>query len=265
MTTTTSSPAVTDTGRPARTALVVLAVGQAVASGLVSAFGGAFTTADRTGEPLIVPPGAFFSFWSVIIAVTVAYAIWAWPARRPDAELRTRLAAPLLVVTAGFSAWLVAAELEPIWSTLVVFVGLVAGLLWALRTALAERDRIARWSLLGRALLWGTIGLYLGWTSIAIWLNVATALAGSGAPLTGTAGTLGQLAVLAGATATAAALVRVTRGLLPYAAASGWALLGAALGSYAAGAPVLSIASAVGLGVVVVATVAEQLRRRRAR
>jgi hypothetical protein len=44
-------------------------------------------------------------------------------------------------------------------------------------------------------------------TSIAIWLNLATHMAGSGAPLTDTAGTLGQFAILLGATATAAVLV----------------------------------------------------------
>jgi hypothetical protein len=59
----------------------------------------------------------------------------------------------------------------------------------------------------------GTLGLYTGWTSIAIWLNLATRMAGSGAPLTGTACTLGQLAILLGATATAAVLVCYTDGL----------------------------------------------------
>src|SRR5215204_6348187 len=47
-------------------------------------------------------------------------------------------------------------------------------------------------------------------------------MAGSGAPLIGTAGTLGQLAILLGATATAAVLVCYTDGLTSY-AGSGWA------------------------------------------
>lgn len=50
--------------------LVVTAIGQAVSSGLVSVFGGTFTTADRDGEPLIVPPGGTFAIWSVIIALS---------------------------------------------------------------------------------------------------------------------------------------------------------------------------------------------------
>jgi len=224
-----------------------------VSSALVSAYGGAFQTANRPGEPLIVPPGPAFSIWSVIIALSVGYAIWGWFERQPDLELRNALARPLLVVVAGFSVWLAAAELEPIWSTLVVFVGLLAGLLWALRIALQHRAEIARWSGLGRGLLWGTLGFYTGWASIAIWLNLATGMAGSGAPLAGPVGTAGQLAVLAGATATAVALVRYTDGLLPYAAAAGWALGGAAVGAYDAGSLVLAGASAIGLLLLLVA------------
>lgn len=88
-------------------------------------------------------------------------------------------------------------------------------------------------------------------------------MASSGAPPTGTAGTLGQLAILLGATATAAVFVRYTNGLTPYAAAAGWALGGAALGAYAAGANLLAAAAAAGLTVVLVGFAAEQLRRRR--
>src|SRR5829696_5725449 len=87
--------------------------------------------------------------------------------------------------------------------------------------------------------------------------------ASSGAPLTGTAGTLGQLAILLGATATAAVFVRYTDGLTPYAAAAGWALGGAALGAYGAGANLLAAAAAAGLTVVLVGFAAEQLHRRR--
>jgi hypothetical protein len=56
-----------------RRLLLVAAVGQAVSSILVSTFGGAFTTADRAGEPPIVPPGWTFTIWSVIIALSIGY------------------------------------------------------------------------------------------------------------------------------------------------------------------------------------------------
>jgi hypothetical protein len=74
-----------------RRLLVVAAVGQAVSSALVSVFGGAFTTADRAGEPLIVPPGGAFIIWNVIIALSIGYAIWAESDQRPNLALRNRL------------------------------------------------------------------------------------------------------------------------------------------------------------------------------
>ena len=89
-------------------------------------------------------------------------------------------------------------------------------------------------------------------------------MAGSGAPLTGTAGTLGQLAILLDASATAAVILRYTGGLAPYAAASAWGLGSAALGAYQAGAYLLAAIAAAGFTVVLVRFGAERLRRRRA-
>lgn len=239
--------------RPAtvrRGLLVALALGQLAAPFVIDAAGGgAFTTADRSGEPPIVPAGYAFSIWGLIEAFSLAYAVWAFSDRRPDPALRDQLAVPLLVTFAGFSAWLVAAELEPTWATLVVFLVMLASLLRALDVALDHRAAIARWSRAGRVLLWGTLGLYTGWSSIAIWINLTTALTGSGLPLTGTAAVVGQLGILAGATATAVLILRWTRGLVPYALAVGWAFVGAILGAAGAGQPILAGASVVGLAV----------------
>ncbi|GAA4693993.1 hypothetical protein GCM10023215_34440 [Pseudonocardia yuanmonensis] len=244
-------------------ALVVLAVGQLVAAPLIAALGGGgvFTTADRAGEPAIVPAGYAFSIWVVIEVLSLLWAVWAAAPGGPDPDLRVRIARPLTVVFAGFTAWLVAAELEPRWATLAVFLVMLAGLLAATRVALREADRVGAWSGYGRAVLWGTLGLYLGWSSIAIWLNLTTALVASGAPLDGVAGLLGQAAVLAGATATAVALLRWTGGLLPYLAAVVWAFAGAVLGARGAGEPVLAVGAAVGLAVVIAAAVGVRRRR----
>ena len=234
---TTVSNSRTGNGRAVQTTLVVLAAGQLISAVLVNAVGGAFTTADRAGEPPIVPVGWAFSIWSVVIVLSIGYAVWALPAARPDPVLRARLARPLSVVFAGFSMWLIAAELEPTWTTVVVFVVMLAGLLRALGIALAQQAVIARWSPLGRRLLWGLLGVYTGWSSIAVWVNLSTGLASSGAPITGPVGVAWQFAVLVGATATAVAVLCWTGGLLPYAAAVGWALATAALGAAGAGEP----------------------------
>jgi hypothetical protein len=245
-----------------RRLLVVVTIGQAVGSGLVSTFGGAFTTADRAGEPPIVPPGGAFAIWSVIIALSIGYAVWAASDRRPDPALRDRLTTPLLVTGIGFSAWLVAAELEPTWTTLVIFLVMLAALLRALGYAVQQRAAIRTWSPLARLLLWGTLGLYTGWSSVAIWLNLTTALVGSGAPTTTPAAVTGQVAILAGAVGTAVAITWFSRGLLTYVATIAWALGGVVVSTVQEGYPLLATTAAVGLAVVVAVAVVRRVRLR---
>lgn len=254
----TTTPPLTRTDRLLAALLVVAAVGQLVSSTLASRFGGQFTTADRAGEPLVVPPGGAFSIWGLVIALSISYAVWAdRTAHRSTGgqDLRARLTRPLLVVFLGFSAWIAAAELEPTWTTLVVFAVMLAGLLRALAVALADRAALRTWSRLGRGLLWALLGIYTGWSSVAIWINLTTALTESGAPVESTLGLIGQAAVLAGATGTAVIIVTWTRGLLPYAAAVAWALGGVVLSTLTEGAPVLAAMAAVGLALVLAALV----------
>lgn len=240
--------------------LLVLASGQVVTPLVPAVRDAAFLQADRSGEPAIVPAGYAFAIWGLVELLSVGYAVWALA--RPT-ELTRRVAGPLSVVFAGFTVWLVlVAFVEPNWGPLAVFLAMLAGLLAALRAALAARDEVAAWPVAGRALLWGVLGVYTGWASIAVWANLVTAFAGSGAPITGTASVVAQLAVLAGATATAAAILRWTGGLLPYAGAVVWALTAVAIGAAGAGEPLLSGAAAVAVAVVVVLTAVLRLRGR---
>lgn len=251
---------------PAGVALVVLAVGQVASGGLISTLGDSpLMQPDRVGEPAITPPGYAFAIWGLIEAFSLGLALWlVWFRKRADdrgVRVVDALTRALLVVFAGFTVWLVASVVEPVWATLVVFLvmGLFLGL--GIKVAVTNRAELDGWSALGRALVWGTLGFYTGWSTVAIWLNLTTALAFSGAPVTGTLGVVGQLAVLAGATGTAVLVLRYTRGLLPYAGAVLWALVGATIGSSSAGQPVLAVAC--GVGVLVVAATAAVLRLRR--
>ncbi|SEP75447.1 hypothetical protein [Microlunatus flavus] len=250
---------------PAGAALVVLAVGQVVAGGLVSLADSPLMQPDRPGEPAITPPGYAFAIWGVIELLSLGLALWLpWFRRRAEeagVAVVDALTRALLVVFAGFSVWLVASVAEPVWATLAVFLVMGVALVLGLSVAVRGRGEIASWSPLGRALVWGTLGLYAGWSTVAIWLNLTTALAFSGAPVSGTPGVVGQLAVLAGATATAVVVLLRTRGLLPYAAAVAWALVGATLGAAGAGQPLLAVAAAVGLVVVLATTAVLRLRR----
>jgi hypothetical protein len=86
--------------------------------------------------------------------------------------------------------------------------------------------------------LWGTLGLYTGWSSVAVWLNLTTALIGSGAaPITTLAAILCQAAILAGAVGTAVAITWFTRGLLSYVSAVAWALSGVIVSTVQEGCP----------------------------
>ena len=265
-TTTKQGPATGRRTTPAAAALVVLAVGQIASGTLVSTLAAsALTQASRQGEPPITPQGYTFAIWGLIEVLSLALAVWlVWFRRRAAASalpVVDALTRALVIVFAGFSLWLVASVVEPVWATLAVFLVMGMALVAALRVAVASRTEIAGWSGLGPTLVWSTLGLYAGWSTVAIWLNLTTALAFSGAPLYGTAGLVGQLAVLAGATATAVLVLRRTGGLLWYAAAVAWALVGALLGAAGAGQPVL--AAAAGLGLLVVAGTTAFLRTRR--
>ncbi|WP_435224462.1 hypothetical protein [Streptomyces sp. Tue6028] len=245
---------------PRSVALLVLAVGQLVSPVVSQIYGSEFTTADRPGKPPIVPVGWAFSIWFLVELLCLAYAAWALPAHRPDLDVRNELARPLAVVFAGFTCWLIAAEVEPVWTTVVIFAVMVIGLLKVLEIALRHRQGTARWPRPPRALLWWMLGIYAGWSTMAVWINLTTALAGSGMPITGPVGVGAQLLVLAGATTTAALVIRWTRGLLPYVLAASWALLTVAVGAGAADEPVLPTAAAVGLATTAAAAVTARRR-----
>ena len=267
MSTRTTQDAATARRTPlASHALVALAVAQIVSGGLVSVFADSpIMQADRAGEPAITPQGYAFTIWGVIQIVSLGLALWlAWSRRRATTEsvrVVDALTRALLVLFTGFNVWLVASVVEPVWATLAVFLVMGLALVAGLRVAVRARQEIVTWSTLGRFLVWTTLGLYAGWSTVALWLNLTTALAFSGAPVSGTAGVVGQLAVLAGATATAVVVLRRTGGLVAYAAAVVWALVAAVLGAAAAGEPLLAVAAGVGLLVVVVTTAVLQVRR----
>ena len=91
-----------------------------------------------------------------------------------------------------------------------------------------------------------------GGTAAAVWVNLTTAASGSGAPTAGAVGTIAQLAVLAGATATVVGITWWSRSL-PLLIAASWALVAIAIKSSQSEQPLLVTAAIVGL-VVLAAT-----------
>jgi hypothetical protein len=233
--------------------VLVLAVGQFVSSAL----SGLLAAPQQSGvefSPLI-PPGAMFSIWGVILILSLTWAaLQVRPSVRDD-EVRDALAPPLIVAFSGFSLWLVAAAgSQSNWLTLPVFVLLIGGLLWAVSVGLKNRAHIARWATFDRVLLWTLLGMYTGWASVAIFINVAVVVQATGAPITGTWGLIWQVLVALAAVGLGV-MVAWRTGNLVYAATVCYALVGAIISTLRYGFPVLAAVCAVGIVGVVVTTV----------
>ncbi len=202
--------------------------------------------------PPVVPAGYAFSIWSVIVLGCLAAAGYGLsPARARSAAYRA-VHVRLSVVQVLFAAWLLAAVSPAVWLTVPIFLAMLVLLLAALREVLraVRDDRSQR---VTRVLLGGSLGLYAGWSTAAVWVNAATVLVDAGLPTTGTAGLLGQSAILLGAAGTAGwAARRVAVGSLPYLAAVAWALV-AVIVAAATTAPWVAATAGAGLAGVLLA------------
>jgi hypothetical protein len=236
---------------------LALAVAQALSPGIL-ALSGSDALSSSGQEPAITPAGYAFAIWGLICALSLGLSIWFVAGGRARNPLAAALSRPRCVVFAGFSIWLALASLGWTWGTAVVLATMLVGRVRALTFAVGHKGDIAEGCTTGRALLWATLGAYTGWTSVAVWVNLAAALAQSGAPLARSAATLWQLAVLAGAAATVVLVISRAAGLWACAAGCVWALVAAAVGAAQQQAPVLAAAA----GAAVVLTLAWTVRVR---
>ncbi len=198
---------------------------------------------DGSGpELLITPVGWAFSIWGVIYALAIAQAVSVL-VRGADAVPR-RLQVAQLVLYLGATVWVVLAALDSSLATaaalLVMLVAAIDVLLTAARVPMAPRGF--------RVLTRGGVGMYAGWVTAAFFLNASTALVDSGVV---EADELPwQIGMLLAATATLLALTVGARGVLTYAAAGTWALVGIAATSISDGTTevtAVAVAAAVAL------------------
>ncbi len=250
-----------------RAIVLILAIGQLVSNLMFTLWSPNDLQSGTQFSPLI-PPGPMFSIWGAIITVSVLWAILQVRPSAQQAGLRDRLVVPLGIVYATFALWLAAASLgqqSPL--TLVVFIVMVGAHFVAWRRITAARDEIAQWKPVDRVVLYVSQGLYAGWTSMAFFVNIATVVQGAGSPIDGGWGTTWQLLVVAAAAGAAIAFVLASGGSAWYAVASCYALVGVAISSSGGGYPVLAIAAAVGVVLVLASTIvvrAATARRTRA-
>lgn len=230
----------------ARVLLTVTAVLMPVASVLVP------VDTDPSGaDQAIVPPGAFFAIWGLVIIGSLAVAALGW--FRSAAPIVDAVGWPLVIAQSGFSVWLLFAHLQATHpavesiGTVLTFVVMLASLLVAL-----ARLRVVQAPF--RTLVAGSTGLFAGWSSAAIWLNVVTVLPGAWGD-----STVVQTLAVAGAAITTVAVIMRLRPAWTYAGAVIWALIGITISAARFGAwPPFAVALS---GIVIVGVVAVRTNR----
>lgn len=238
--------------RVARIAVVVLAIGQPISSLVFDWLSPETLQSGAEFSPL-VPPGAWFAIWGVIILASIA---WSLAQVRPSTigatrGVRDHLAGPMIVVYLCFGLWLAAASLGQDNPTgLVVFAAIITAHVMAWQRVVAARDEIATWNVAERGLLYVMLGAYSGWTSMAFFVQVATVTQGSGAEVDSVWGITWQLLVIAAAAGMAVGFVVISRGSIVYAVTVTYALIGVGLSTAEAGLTVLWVACVIGISLV---------------
>ena len=250
MSTTTrpTSPARTSAARTLPWVVLVAAVVEVVAP-VVTINGPGSSPGNGSGpELLITPVGWAFSIWGVIYALAIAQAIAALMVG--GSAVSRRVQVDQVVLYLGAALWIVLAGLDSSLATaaalLVMLVPAVDAALTIAREPFAPRP----FALLTQA----SVGLYAGWVTAAFFLNVSTALVDAGAV---EADALGwQLAVLVVIAVALIGLMVRTRGLVAFAAAGTWALIGITVTGIDNDTAEVSLAAAVAAVLLVGATVA---------
>lgn len=119
----------------------------------------------------LTPAGYAFSIWGVIFLSLLVYAVWQLlPAQRRN-PLPDAIARPLVLVNVVTGLWLVVFAYERLGLSVVVMLGILAGLA-------VVYSRVRHFAARGEAPVWVNIpfGLYLGWISVALTVNATVAL-----------------------------------------------------------------------------------------
>lgn len=246
-----------------RVLVLMLAVGQILSTIAFEVWSRTELQSGAQFSPL-VPPAPMFAIWGLIIAASILWAILQVRPSARSSSLCDRLVVPLGLVYLSFALWLCAASLgqSSPW-TLVVFVLMVGAHVIAWRRIVAAREEVERWHRVDRVVLYLSQGLYAGWTSMAFFVNVATVIQATGAPIDGGWGTTWQFLVITAATGTAVFFVVLTEASWWYAAAAGYALVGAAISSSTSGYTVLAVALVIGVVLVLGSTLTVRSRHQR--
>lgn len=236
--------------------LVLAAAIVEVVAPLVTINGPGSSPASGSGpELLITPVGWAFSIWGVIytLAIVQAVAVLVHGAH----AISRRLQIDLIVLYLGGALWIALAGLDNSYATAGALLLMLVAALDAVLTV-AREPISPRW--LG-VLTHASVGLYAGWVTAAFFLNVSTALVDAG-PVEADELTWQLVVLVVAAVVLLAVLVR-TGGIVAYAAAGIWAMIGIAVTGTSDGTTEVVVTALVAAAVLVAATVALQVRSRR--
>lgn len=222
-------------------AVLVASILEVVAPAITLNGPGASPGAGSGPELLITPAGWAFSIWGVIYALAIAQALGVLAAGAEHTSRRLQVSQ--LVLYVGGAVWIAVAAVDSSLGTAAVLVAMAVAATIAVLTVATAHDGPAWLRLLTRA----AVGLYAGWVTAAVFLNVSTALVDVG-PLSAREVSW-QVVVLVLAALTLLAVTLLAGGVLAYALAGAWAMLGIAVTAAADGTTAV-LATAVVAGLV---------------
>ncbi|MGJ9421522.1 hypothetical protein [Aeromicrobium sp. CF3.5] len=237
-------------------AVLAAAVLQVVAPLVTFGATGGTPGTDSGADLLISPVGWAFAIWGVIYTLAIAQAIAVLV--RGAHEVSRRQQIGLIVLYLGGTLWIGMSETGNSLATAAALLVMLIAAVDAVLTV-ADESIAPRWlSVLTRA----AVGLYAGWVTAAFFLNVSTALVDFGPVEVDELAW--QIVVLVLAVVALVAITVRTRGILTYAAAGAWALVGIAVTGRSDGTTAVTVLALVAIVLVVVAAAAARLAGRRA-
>jgi hypothetical protein len=138
----------------------ILAVSQ-----IISTFFSSFSGGSDFNELLITPAGYTFAIWG---AITVFSCIYALLHLFGDRTFKKQVYLWLSSVYLCFTLWLMAAEREMLFATVLIFLFMYFALLKVFPQILEEGFA----NFLDKIFLQGGVGMYLGWSSVAVLANI---------------------------------------------------------------------------------------------
>lgn len=243
---------------------VVFAVGQVVAVPLLQLTGSGDIGAVSNRYPTyVVPAGYAFGIWSLIFALSLAYAVYqALPAHRTRPLLR-RVGWFTAAAFLGATLWQIAFPMGLFWPSVALIFAMLAAL------AVVVGRTVPHLGQLSPAELWlvrVTFSIYLGWITVASVANTAQTLSAAGWNASDPGAATWGVAMLLAAGVIGAAVSVSTVANLPYALTVIWALVGVVVGQRtgdgAVGTSATQAAAAVAAALVGAAALVSWLRRR---